>query len=268
MGILNTTPDSFSDGGRINTISALYCKIDTLIEDGVDIIDIGGESTRPGAIEVDEATELERVRPAIQYIKSHYPNTEFSIDTRKASIARYALDNGSLFFNDVSALTFDPDSIAVVRNTGCKICLMHAQGLPETMQKTPYYTNVVENVFNWLKDRINNVVENGIDFEKIVIDPGLGFGKTTEHNLQLLKNLSMFHNLGCPILLGASRKRFIGEVTQTVNTDARLPGSLTVALYAISKNVQILRVHDVKETKQAVKMWQACSDGIMSKEGH
>jgi dihydropteroate synthase len=267
MAVVNMTPDSFSDGGRLVENSKLYDHLDKIVNDGATIVDIGGESTRPGATTITTDEELKRVQPCIEYLTSKYPEVKFSIDTRKSDVARYALEMGAFMFNDVSALTFDNQSIEVARKYGSYVCLMHAQGTPETMQQSPQYSNVVLDVYEWLKDRIEYVVQNGLSREKIIVDPGIGFGKTTTHNLLLLKNISLFHSLGCPILLGTSRKRFVGEITQEEIPENRVIGSIATVLYSLPQCVQILRVHDVKETRQAIQMWQACQSGKSHFEG-
>ncbi|WP_368188282.1 dihydropteroate synthase [Aestuariibius sp. HNIBRBA575] len=253
MGILNVTPDSFSDGGDHDDLSDAIARAQDLSRHA-DIIDIGGESTRPGAKTVDTKEEIQRTAPVIHAIRNAGITTPISIDTRKADVAQAALDAGADMINDVSALSFDPEIGRVAARADVPICLMHAQGDPATMQKNPYYSNVVTDVYDYLGARINAALEMGIKPERIITDPGIGFGKTVQHNLNLLRHLSLYHALGCPILLGASRKRFIGTLSQTPDAKDRMPGSVAVALFAARQGAQILRVHDITETRQALTL--------------
>ncbi len=253
MGIVNVTPDSFSDGGLFLTPDAAVAQARALADAGAAILDIGGESTRPGAAEVAVPDEIARITPVIAALRGIGP--PLSVDTRKAAVAEAALSAGAAVVNDVSALTFDPGMAALVARRGAPVVLMHAQGTPATMQADPRYDDVLLDVYDWLSARIDAAVAAGIDQARIIVDPGIGFGKTQAHNLALLRGLSLFHGLGCPILLGASRKRFIGMVGG--ETGARLPGSLAVALMAAGQGVQILRVHDVDETRAALALWAA-----------
>ena len=255
MGILNATPDSFSDGG---TVTDLPARVAQLVEEGADIIDIGGESTRPGAETIPVEEEWSRVAPAIEAAVAAGVVT--SIDTRKAEIARRALAAGARLFNDVSALTYDPDSITVAKEyaeAGGAVCLMHALGDPKTMQQDPRYDDVLREVYAYLEDRVKAAAEAGIPPEQIIVDPGIGFGKRMEHNLALMGGLGTFHDIGCPILLGASRKRFIGTLTGENTAAKRVHGSVAAAIIGANLNVQILRVHDVKATVQALAVWSA-----------
>ena len=256
MGILNTTPDSFSDGGQFDTIASGVTHAQGMIKDGADIIDIGGESTRPGAELVVDDQEISRTIPVIEAIRTTSLTT-ISIDTRKASVAAAALAAGAAIVNDVSALSFDPQLADLVAKSDVPVCLMHAKGDPETMQDDPSYENVLLDVYDYLSERITHAQAAGIRLENIIIDPGIGFGKTLEHNLTLIQNIALFHTLGCPILLGASRKRFIGTLGGASDASARLPGSIAVALAGISQGVQITRVHDIAETRQALTLWSA-----------
>ena len=256
MGILNVTPDSFSDGGQLATIAAAVARAKGWV--GVaDIIDIGGESTRPGAEEVAVSAEISRVVPVIDAIRNAGIMTPISVDTRKAAVALAALSAGADMINDVSALRFDPDMAHVVAGARVPVCLMHAQGDPGTMQKDPRYDDVLSQVFQFLAERIDHATAAGIGRDQIIIDPGIGFGKTLQHNVTLLRGLAALHGLGSPVLLGASRKRFIGEIEQARDVTARLPGSLAVALHGVAQGVQILRVHDTVETRQALSLQQA-----------
>lgn len=259
MGILNVTPDSFSDGGDFDAPQAALARARALAED-CDILDIGGESTRPGAGEVPVEEEIRRTAPVIKAIRAAGITTPISIDTRKARVAEAALDAGADMVNDVSALTFDPDLADLCAERGVPVCLMHAKGLPDTMQDNPVYEDVVGEVFDHLSARIGFAVSRGIDPARIVTDPGIGFGKTLDHNLTLLHHLPVFHGLGAPVLLGASRKRFIGTLGAAEAAKDRLGGSLAVALHGASCGVHILRVHDTRQTSQALKLWAAMNE--------
>lgn len=256
MGILNVTPDSFSDGGDLSTVAKAVARAQDMARHA-DILDIGGESTRPGAAEVSVAEEIERTAPVIRAIREAGVTTPVSIDTRKAKVAEAALAAGANMVNDVSALRFDPDLAGVVADAGCPVCLMHAQGLPEDMQDSPDYHDVVFDVFDHLAQRIAVATGAGIKLSNIIIDPGIGFGKTLQHNLSLLHDLAIYHDLGLPILLGASRKRLIGDITGEQIATKRLGGSVAIALHGAAQGAQILRVHDVAETRQALDLQKA-----------
>jgi dihydropteroate synthase len=256
MGILNTTPDSFSDGGRFDsTDSALHHALAMVAQGGV-IIDIGGESTRPGAVTVAAADEIARVVPAIGALRQRSA-VAISVDTRKAAVAHAALAAGASMINDVSALCHDPDLAAVIADARVPVCLMHAQGDPATMQDNPTYNDVLLDVYDFLAARIAFAQSQGIARERIIVDPGIGFGKTLAHNLALMRGIALFHSLGCPVLLGASRKRFIGTITGAVEAADRTAGSVAAAQYAAQQGVQILRVHDTLPTKQALDLLMA-----------
>jgi dihydropteroate synthase len=250
MGILNATPDSFSDGGQ--TLDAAG------MAEHADILDVGGESTRPGASVVPEAEELERALPVVRAALA--TGRPVSIDTRKAGVARAALAAGATIVNDVSAMTFDAAMAEVVAASGAPVVLMHAQGSPETMQEDPRYDNVVLDVYDWLEAMVQAAESAGIGKERIVVDPGIGFGKTVEHNLNLIRGLALFHGLGCALMLGASRKGFIGELTGVTQARDRIAGSVAAALAGAARGVHILRVHDTAETRQALTIWQAVSE--------
>lgn len=254
MGVLNTTPDSFSDGGLHETADNAITRGHEMTAQGASIIDVGGESTRPGADFVDRIEETNRVSPVISELAK---TATVSIDTRKADVARTAIEAGAVIFNDVTALSFDPRSLSVVAQSGAHVCLMHASGDPKTMQDDPNYDDVVLDVYDYLKSRVDMCVNAGVPLSKISVDPGIGFGKTTEHNLLLIRALSLFHGLGAPILLGVSRKRFIGEIGKAQEPADRVGGSIAVALEGLRQGVQLLRVHDVKETVQAVRLFEA-----------
>lgn len=255
MGILNVTPDSFSDGGLYRGDDGVAHALE-MVTQGADILDIGGESTRPGAAEVSEADERARTEPVIAAIRASCA-TPISIDTRRASVARAALSAGAALVNDVSAFTHDPDMAATV--AGAAACLMHAQGTPATMQIDPRYDDVVLDVYDYLEARLAACEAAGIPRERLLVDPGIGFGKTLQHNVTLLRSLSIYHGLGCGILLGASRKRFIGTLAGIEAARERMPGSVAVALWGVAQGVQVLRVHDVAETRQALSLHMALS---------
>lgn len=260
MGILNVTPDSFSDGGQFLAKDAALAQARGMVG-AADILDIGGESTRPGAVDVANADEVARVVPVIAGLRAAGVRTAISIDTRKADVAAAALAAGAGIVNDVAALRFDPGMAAVVAQSGVPVILMHAQGAPSDMQNDPRYSDVALDVYDFLADRIGYAVAAGIARDRMVIDPGIGFGKTQAHNLALIRQLSLFHGLGCPILMGASRKRFIGTICGANDPQARLPGSLAVALACVAQGAQILRVHDVVETRAALALWRAVNFG-------
>ncbi|MBK1634709.1 dihydropteroate synthase [Rhodovulum adriaticum] len=253
MGILNVTPDSFSDGGRFDRPEAALAQGRALAV-ASDILDIGGESTRPGAAEVPLTDEIARTAPVIEALRAAGLTCPISIDTRKAPVAEAALAAGAGLVNDVSGFDFDPALAGLVARAGVPVCVMHAQGTPETMQADPRYDNVLLDIYDALAERIARAQAAGIPRSHIVVDPGIGFGKTVGHNLALLRGLSLFHGLGCPILLGASRKSFIGMVSGEEDAARRAPGSIAVALAAMAQGVQILRVHDAAETRQALRV--------------
>lgn len=255
MGIVNVTPDSFSDGGQLGTALDAVEHGLALAEQGADILDIGGESTRPGAAYVSEAEEIDRVLPVIEGLISAKCDVPISIDTRKAGVARAALQAGARLFNDVSALTHDENSMVVARLADA-VCLMHAQGTPETMQQNPTYDDVVLDVFDYLQERIQHVEKASISRGRVIIDPGIGFGKTITHNLCILQHLSLFQSLGCALLLGVSRKGFIGKLSGQQVASQRFPGSIAAGLAGLGQGCQILRVHDVSQTVQAVSVWE------------
>lgn len=260
MGIVNVTPDSFSDGGLYDQTEGAVTHAAELAAAGAAIIDVGGESTRPGSDAVAEVEEFSRIGPVLDGLSGI--NAAISIDTRKASVARQAAKKGATIFNDVSALTYDPNSLAAAAETGLAVVLMHAKGEPKTMQHDPRYDDVVLEVFDYLKARIEACEKAGIGRAKIAADPGIGFGKTLAHNLLLLANLTLFHGLGVPLLVGASRKRFISGVAGGEMPRDREPGSYAAALTAAAQGAQILRVHDVAGTRQALAVWQGGMTGM------
>ncbi|MGP9805793.1 dihydropteroate synthase [Paracoccus sp. NSM] len=253
MGIVNATPDSFSDGGRYDAVSHALA----LARAGADILDIGGESTRPGALEVPAPDEVARILPAIEAASALAP---VSVDTRKAAVAGPALGAGAGMVNDVSGLDFDAALAPLVADRGAALCLMHAQGLPETMQDDPRYGDVLLDVYDTLAARIARAEAAGIPRARIVVDPGIGFGKTEAHNLAILRRISLYHGLGCPILLGVSRKRFIGRIGGAARAEDRGPGTLALTMMALEQGVQLHRVHDVADHVQALRLWAAIND--------
>ena len=257
MGVVNVTPDSFSDGGEFLDSEAAISHALKLMEEGVDILDIGGESTRPGAEAVTIEEEQRRVLPVIEGIRVSGCKTPISIDTRHSDTMRKALQYGADIVNDISALVHDNESLHVVSKAQIPVILMHMQGSPETMQNSPEYDDVVEAVYAFLEERIERCTQAGIDQKKIIVDPGIGFGKTLEDNLKLLKNIDKFHKLKCPVLLGASRKSFIEKICPHTYPQDRLPGSIAAMLSAYQKGVQIFRVHDVAESRQALGVFSA-----------
>ncbi|WP_170548279.1 dihydropteroate synthase [Ruegeria atlantica] len=256
MGILNATPDSFSDGGVHNSVETAVYAAEQMVEHGASILDIGGESTRPGATYVPEDQEIARTQPLIEAIRAK-TNALISIDTRKASVARAAWTTGAGLINDVSGFTFDPQLAPFCAEVNAPVCVMHMQGDPTVMQDDPQYDDVSLDVYDFLEGQVEKLEQIGLGRDQILVDPGIGFGKTQAHNLTLLKNLSLFHGLGCPILLGVSRKGFIGQIGQEPRKDARAPGSIAVALAGLSQGMQIVRVHDVAQTAQALRLWAA-----------
>ncbi|MDB5661224.1 MAG: folP [Cypionkella sp.] len=261
MGILNVTPDSFSDGGLFLRPEAALMQARKMAT-GADIIDIGGESTRPGAAEVSADEETARTAPVIAALRGGGLDLPISIDTRKASVASAAFDAGASILNDVTALQFDKTMAEIAAASGRPVILMHSIATPQTMQVDPHYDDVLLDVYDALAARLAEAIAAGIPREKLAIDPGIGFGKTLQHNLLLLSRLSLFHNLGVPVLLGASRKRFIGTIGAEADAAKRLPGSLAVALAGVAQGMQMIRVHDVAETRQALSLWQAAITGV------
>ena len=262
MGIVNATPDSFSDGGSYADGSAAAEAGANMAAQGAAIIDVGGESTRPGASMVWENDEIERVLPVVQQLAA--AGNAVSIDTRKSGVMSAALGAGARLVNDVSALTWDSQSAAVVAAAGVPVVLMHHKGDPQSMQNDPRYEDALVEVYLWLEDRIAAAEDAGIARDKILVDPGIGFGKTVAHNLELMNGLALLHGLGCPIVVGASRKRMIGALANEAPAGERLPGSLALALKAVEQGVQIVRVHDVPESVQALKVWRGLRDAALT----
>jgi dihydropteroate synthase len=255
MGIINVTPDSFSDGGdRLDAGVAVEAGR-RMLEEGADLLDVGGESTRPGSEPVAVEEELRRVLPVVRALAAE--GAKVSIDSRHARVMAEAAAAGAAVINDVTALTGDPESLRVASASGLPVILMHMRGEPRSMQKDPRYGDVTAEIFAYLEKRVAACREAGIPLERIAVDPGIGFGKTIGHNLTLLDRLAAFQGLGCPVLLGASRKRFIGTLGQAEEPKDRLAGSLACALAGAERGVQMIRVHDVAETRQAINLQQA-----------
>jgi len=262
MGIVNATPDSFSDGGKFADAAAAAEAGADMAGAGAAIIDVGGESTRPGAKAVWEGDEIERVAPVIRQLAAG--GAAVSIDTRKADVMTAAIDAGARMINDVSALTWDDRAAAVVAAADVPVILMHHQGKPEVMQDDPRYGDVLIEVYLWLEKRIAAAEAAGIARDRILIDPGFGFGKNVGHNLELMNGLALLHSLGCPLVVGASRKRTIGALSNEAPADQRLGGSIAFAMKALEQGVQLLRVHDVPETVQAVRIWRGLRDQALT----
>ena len=262
MGILNATQDSFSDGGAFLDPRAAIAHGEAMIAAGARIVDVGGESTRPGATAVPVEEEIRRVTPVIAGLRACADDSGavISIDTRNAATMAAALNAGATIVNDVSALTHDPRAMEIVAKSDARIVLMHMRGEPATMQRAPAYDDVVLDVYDYLEARIAACRKAGIVLDRIVVDPGIGFGKTTAQNLALVSHLSLFHGLGVPLLVGVSRKGFIGKLSACEPPAVRLPGSLAAALACVGQGAQILRVHDVAETAQALKVALALRD--------
>ena len=257
MGILNVTPDSFSDGGRFIEPAKAVDHALRMIREGADIIDIGGESTRPGAEPVSPQEEMDRVIPVIERLKSC--DALISIDTRHAATMKAAIAAGAGMVNDITALAGDPDSVRVVAQAAIPVCLMHMQGTPQTMQDNPAYVNPVQEICDFLLRRIDFCEKNGVLKQNIIVDPGIGFGKLLAHNLDIIHNVSYLLKTGVPVLIGASRKRFIEELFPDAGRHHRTPGSVAVALWCLQQGASIFRVHDVAETKQAFTIWRELS---------
>ncbi|BCW96027.1 MAG: dihydropteroate synthase [Fimbriimonadales bacterium] len=257
MGVLNATPDSFYDGGKYDHLDAALARAEQMLDEGADILDIGGESTRPGAEPVPEVEELRRTLPLIEAIAARYPNAVLSIDTTKSRVAERALQAGACIINDISGMTFDPRMAAVAAQAGALVVLMHIQGTPRTMQQNPTYIDVVAEVRDALHTHATRVEQAGVPRENIWLDPGIGFGKTLEHNLQLLRNLPALKSLGYPILIGTSRKSFIGQLLGGLPPEERLEGTLATLALAVAWGADIVRVHDVQAAVRAMRIADA-----------
>jgi dihydropteroate synthase len=249
MGILNVTPDSFSDGGQFDSLEGALAQARAMVDQGADILDIGGESARPGSQPVSEAAELQRVLPVIRALRAQplFDKTPISVDTVKASVARAAIESGADFVNDVSGGMADPEMLAIVAALGCPIVLMHMRGTPNTMQQMTEYEDVVQEVRDRLAELVNQALAAGVLRDMIAVDPGIGFAKTARQNLPLLRDLAQFQTLGCPVLVGVSRKSFIGAILDRPNPKDRLWGTAAACSAAIAGGTDILRVHDVAQ---------------------
>lgn len=264
MGVLNITPDSFSDGGTYSDVAHAISCAKNMIRDGAKIIDIGGESTRPGADVVRPEEEIKRIVPVIEQLRKEAWFTPgaaaLSVDTRNAATMAAALAAGVDLVNDISALTHDPDSVKVLAKSNVPIVLMHMKGTPQTMQNNPCYDDLLKEMMEYFAERVSFCATFGIEKERLILDPGIGFGKTLEHNLLVLGKIKDFHRFGCPLLLGTSRKSFIGHIDGGAQPTERLPGSIASALWGLSMGINIFRVHDVRETRQAFSVYQAISE--------
>jgi dihydropteroate synthase len=262
MGIVNATPDSFFDGGQFADAPAAAEAGARMAAEGAAIIDVGGESTRPGARSIWEGDEIERIAPVIRQLAAG--GAAVSADTRKADVMTAAVSAGARMINDVSALTYDARSAEVAASLNVPVALMHHQGDPQTMQDDPRYDDVLVEVYLWLEERIRTAEEEGIARDKTLIDPGFGFGKKVGHNLELMNGLALFHSLGCPVVVGASRKSTIGALSGEAPADKRLGGSIAFALKAVEQGAQIVRVHDVFDTVQAFRVWRGLRDQALT----
>ena len=262
MAIVNATPDSFSDGGQFADAAEAAEAGARMAAEGAAIVDVGGESTRPGARSIWEGDEIERIVPVIRQLAAG--GTAVSADTRKADVMTAAVEAGARMINDVSALTYDARSAEVAAGLNVPVVLMHHQGPPEVMQEDPRYDDVLVEVYLWIEERIAAALEAGVTREHILIDPGFGFGKKVSHNLELMNGLALLHSLGCPLVIGASRKRTIGALSGEAPADKRLGGSIAFAMKAIDQGAQIIRVHDVFETIQAVRVWRGMRDQALT----
>ncbi|MDR3556497.1 MAG: dihydropteroate synthase [Syntrophobacteraceae bacterium] len=262
MGILNITPDSFSDGGRFDDYDRALARGLELIAEGADILDVGGESTRPGSAPVPAEIELERVLPIIREVRGKR-DIPISIDTAKAEVAQKALEAGADIINDISSLRFDPDMARVAAESGAPLILMHMLGIPKTMQVNPVYQSVISEIIGFLEERMQYAVENGVERGQIIIDPGIGFGKTVTHNLKIIRDLDSFSCMDRPILLAASRKRFIGSILGRPEIEREL-GTAVVNSFGIAAGAHMIRVHDVAFHREAVRVAEAVRNGCFS----
>ncbi|HAC65309.1 MAG TPA: dihydropteroate synthase [Cyanothece sp. UBA12306] len=256
MGIINSTPDSFSDGGKFNTLETALTQAKKLINSGADILDIGGQSTRPGAVEITLEEELNRVIPIIKVLRQE-TSIPISIDTTRASVAQAAVEAGADLVNDISGGTFDPQMFPVVASLDVPLILMHIRGTPQTMQQLTDYGDLIPEISQWLENQLNLAIKAGIKRSHLIIDPGIGFAKTYQQNLELLRHLGEFRRLGCPILVGVSRKSFIGHILQQKDPQQRIWGTAAACCSAIAQNADILRVHDVAQMADVCRVADA-----------
>ena len=252
MGVLNVTPDSFSDGGLFFDQSKAYDQANLMISSGATIIDIGGESTRPGSKVVNEKEEWNRIKNIIIKIKKNFPKIPLSLDTRKSYVMKKGIESGVNIINDISGLNFDEKSFDIISSKKIPFILHHMQGTPDTMQKNPKYEDALLDIYDFFEEKINFCIKKNFKNQFIVIDPGIGFGKNLEHNLRIMSKISTFHSLGCPILIGTSRKRFIEHIVTKFDTPDRTGGTLASVLYGLLQGVQLFRVHNVKEIHQGI----------------
>ncbi len=255
MGILNLTPDSFSDGGKFNKKNLGIDHARKLIRDGCKILDIGGESTRPGSKEIEVNKEWKRIFPTLLKVKKM--KIIISLDTRKSLIMEKGIKNKVNLINDISGLQYDPNSIKILKKTHTPFIIHHMQGNPSTMQKDPKYKNIILDIYDFFERKIQYLRSKGINHNNIILDPGIGFGKNLKHNITLLRNISIFHSLGFPVMLGTSRKRFIKDISGVNDSKERLGGTISSSLFAATQGVQILRVHDVNEVSQGIKVFNS-----------
>ena len=253
MGVLNLTPDSFSDGGKFNTKNKALKHALEMFESGAKIVDVGGESTRPGSKSIDQNLEWKRIEKILKALKKKIP---ISLDTRKAEIMKRGINLNVKIINDVSGLSYDPESINILKRYKIPFVIQHSQGLPENMQNNPNYKNVLLDIFDFFENKIKFLRSIGINHNNIIIDPGIGFGKNLKHNMTLFRNISIFHSLGFPILVGNSRKKFIKEISGRNDTNSRIGGTVASSIYLMMQGVQILRTHDVNEVLQSVKIFK------------
>ncbi len=255
MGILNMTPDSFSDGGKYNKTELAYARIKKMVKLGCSIIDIGGESTRPGSKKVNDKIEWKRLSGILKKIKRH--KYFVSLDTRKSTVMKKGIKNNIYMINDISGLRYDLNTINILKKSKIPFVIHHSKGLPENMQIKPKYKNIILDIYDFFEERIKYIRSNGINHNNIILDPGIGFGKDLKHNITLMRNISIFHSLGFPIMLGSSRKKFIKDLSGVNDSEQRIGGTISSSLFAIMQGVQILRVHDVNEINQSIKVFNS-----------
>jgi dihydropteroate synthase len=255
MGVLNMTPDSFSDGGKYNTEKKALKKISEMIKSGASIIDVGGESTRPDSKIISPQVEWERVQNVVKKFKKKFPKTALSIDTRKSLVMKNSIKCNVDIINDVSCFEFDKDSSRIIKNKNLFKIIHHMQGTPQTMQINPKYNHVLLDIYDFFEEEITKMKKDKY-FNKIILDPGIGFGKNLKHNLMILNKISLFHSLGFPILIGTSRKRFINQISKNFDTKERIGGTLSSILFSLSQGVSIFRVHNVNEVKQGILVFE------------
>jgi dihydropteroate synthase len=256
MGVINITPDSFSDGGLFLKESKVYNQVNFMIKSGAKIIDIGGESTRPGSKVIDQKVEWNRIKNIIKKLRKKFPKIVLSLDTRKSYVMKKGIENKIDVINDVSGLNFDKYSFDIIKSKKIPFILNHMQGNPKTMQKNPKYDDVILDIFDFFEDKINSCTKHKYKKKFIIVDPGIGFGKNLKHNLRIMSKISIFHSLGCPVLIGTSRKRFIKHIVTKFDTPDRTGGTLGSVLYGLSQGVQLFRVHNVKEINQGILVFK------------